>query len=258
MAEGCMELDLPITERGIVNFLGHIAVPERAEYLRFHLTRYLYLLHVVGQFLPRAGIAGAQAMSRQGDAQRILDIGTGFEVDLMRAAFRVPVDTAGFQHSAWPAREGELFFPLDLNDTCELESKVDRQYPLIVMAEVLEHVYTAPELWLAKMRHWLAPGGVLIVQTPNAVFLPNRLKMLVGVHPFEKIRENAANPGHFREYTLPELRQIAHTAGFTVVSSSRKNYFTPTNRLLRFLYRSDFLWPPSFRAGITVVLQKHE
>ena len=102
---------------------------------------------------------------------------------------------------------------------------------------------------------WLQPGGVLILQTPNAVFLPKRIKMAFGFNPFERIRQTANNPGHFREYTLAELVEIVHAAGYTVVSSSRKNYFSPSNPLLRLLYSTDALWPPSFRAGITMVLR---
>jgi len=255
LADYCMELEHPITEQGILDFIGPVPVPEQAEYLRYHIVRYRYLLDVVGRYLPRTAPRPAGDASRGADGRRILDIGTGFEVDLLRQAFKVPVDTAGFQHSGWPARDGETFYPLDLNATAHLETKVDRQYPLIVMAEVLEHVYTAPELFLSKMRHWLQPGGVLVIQTPNAVFLPKRLKMLFGIHPFERIRQNPANPGHFREYTLSELTHIARLSGYTVDSSSRRNYFSPPNRLLRWLYSTDILWPPGFRAGITMVLR---
>jgi predicted SAM-dependent methyltransferase len=258
LADYCMELELPITELDIVRFIGPVAVPEQAEYLRFHLVRYRYLLDVVASYFPPAGVVAPDATKSRGDERRILDIGTGFEVDLLRQAFKVPIDTAGFQHSGWPAREGETFYELNLNETDDLEKKVDRKYPLIVMAEVLEHVYTAPELFLSKMKHWLQPGGFLIVQTPNAVFLPKRIKMLFGIHPFEKIRRNAGNPGHFREYTLSELIEIAHSAGFSVVSNSRKNYFSPASPLLRLLYSADFLWPPGFRAGITMVLKNGE
>lgn len=250
-----MELQLPVTERDIIRFVGPITVPEQAEYLRFHIVRYRYLLNVVARCFPPARGSVGDTSSNGLIGRRILDIGTGFEVDLLRAAFNVPVDTAGFQHSGWPARAGESFYELNLNETQGLEKKVDRRYPLIVMAEVLEHVYTAPELFLAKIKHWLQPGGILLIQTPNAVFLPKRIKMLFGVHPFEKIRENTSNPGHFREYTLSELLHIAHATGFTVVSSSRKNYFCPPSALLRVLYRLDGIWPPGFRAGITLVLR---
>jgi SAM-dependent methyltransferase len=250
-----MELELPVTERDIVSFIGPVAVPEQAEYLRFHIVRYRYLLDVVARYFPPTGGSTSTAAIQRNDDRRILDIGTGFEVDLLRQAFNVPVDTAGFQHAGWQSREGETFYALNLNETDDLHTKVDRQYPLIVMAEVLEHVYTAPELFLAKMKHWLQPGGVLIIQTPNAVFLPKRIKMLFGIHPFEKIRRNTANPGHFREYTLTELNQIAHSSGFTVLSSSSRNYFSPSSRVLRFLYSMDSLWPPGFRAGITMVLK---
>ena len=63
-------------------------------------------------------------------------------------------------------------------------------------------------------------GGVLVVQTPNAVSLPRRLAMLGGRNPYELIREDATNPGHFREYTAAELRRYAAVAGLAVESLS--------------------------------------
>jgi hypothetical protein len=137
-----------------------------------------------------------------------------------------------------------------------------------VFAEVLEHLYTSPVLVLAALRRLLAPGGVLIVQTPNAASLPKRLKLLAGRNPFELIREDRSNPGHFREYTLDEILWFAAQTNFDVVRQSLRFYFDARyahheNRTMRrqpvvgtlknVVYR---LLPPFLREGITVVLRK--
>ena len=48
-----------------------------------------------------------------------------------------------------------------------------------------------------------------MVSTPNALWLKHRIKLLMGRHPYELIREDKGNPGHFREYTAGELGDIA-------------------------------------------------
>ena len=68
-------------------------------------------------------------------------------------------------------------------------------YDVIVFAEVIEHLYTAPELVLPYLRELLVLGGVLLLQTPNAVSLRKRAKLLLGVNPFERIRTERDNPG---------------------------------------------------------------
>ena len=283
-----MEYKLPKTENEILALIGPVSVPEHLEYLKFHAKRYKYLLEVISKTINEeipllrnrysSGLPNDMSVRRGGKStgfdgvftnyisgtesdsihpkNKILDIGTGFEVQLFRDIFKVSVDTAGFYHSGWPEKEGETFYELDLNKLENLSDKVHQKYPLIIMSEVIEHIYTAPELVLPKIKNWLLPDGILVIQTPNAVALPKRLKMLFGIHPFEKIRLNSANPGHFREYTLEELTTIVETAGFKVLFASRKNYFSPNNKFLRFLYSLEFLWPKSLRTGITLVVRK--
>src|SRR5205823_6516869 len=91
------------------------------------------------------------------------------------------------------------------------------RYDVVVMAEVIEHLYTAPELVLGFLKTLVADNGLVIIQTPNAAALSKRLKLLFGRNPYELIRVDTTNPGHFREYTSRELIRIAEGAGFEVV-----------------------------------------
>jgi hypothetical protein len=82
------------------------------------------------------------------------------------------------------------------------------------------------------------------------------------------IRENRRNPGHFREYTLKELKHLAIGAGFEIEHVSTAFYFDArcarhdrsparvqpiVGTLKNVIYRS---FPPSLREGITQVLRK--
>lgn len=237
-----MQKTFPKTKKEILALIGPVSNAESLDYLNFHVIRYLYLLQKILHFIPI-------------QTKKILDIGTGFEVDLMRSVFEMPIDTLGFYHGGWESFADETFYEVDLNNQ-DLLKKAKAKYSLIIMAEVIEHLHSAPETVLHNIRNWLSTDGILIIQTPNAVSLPKRLKMFFGIHPFEKIRLNKDNPGHFREYTIHELVQICETAGYEVLEASAKNYFRPKNKLLQFLYSLEFLWPNSLRTGLTVVVRK--
>jgi cyclopropane fatty-acyl-phospholipid synthase-like methyltransferase len=181
-------------------------------YVAYHAPRFAYLLEV----LARCGL---------GPGSTVLDIGPSRLTSLIRERFGVAVDSLGFgEDRATP--EGR-HFEFDLNRAQQEESwrRDLPRYDFIVMAEVLEHLHTAPQLVLSFVRTLLSDDGRLILQTPNAASLPKRLKMLFGRNPFEMIRADAKNPGHFREYTRKELLALAAEAGFRVEACSVSFYF---------------------------------
>jgi 2-polyprenyl-3-methyl-5-hydroxy-6-metoxy-1,4-benzoquinol methylase len=135
------------------------------------------------------------------------------------------------------------------------------------MAEVLEHVHTAPSLVLRFVASLLRPGGLLVLQTPNAVALGKRVGVLLGRNPYHLIREDPGVPGHFREYTRAELCRYLDGAGFAVEACHRRSYFDLRHhRALRPGERARWPWyvkellyriaPPALRTGITVVARR--
>ena len=136
----------------------------------------------------------------------------------------------------------------------------------MILAEVLEHLYTAPTLVLRFLQSLLRPGGLLVVQTPNAAAAVRRVKLLMGKNPYDLINEDSTNPLHFREYTGDELRRFAVEAGFEVVELEYRNYFDLQHAdPEKSANRSSFvrsveqrfldLLPPTLRTGITMVLR---
>jgi hypothetical protein len=90
--------------------------------------------------------------------------------------------------------------------------------------------------------------------------------MFFGRNPFERIRENKLNPGHFREYTRRELVEYAANSGFIVRKEIAGNYFdfrflhsaetlkySPQRRVLNWMYA---IVPSSAKPGITLILEK--
>jgi SAM-dependent methyltransferase len=227
--------------------------PAMADYLRFHGPRFDYLLQLLaGHVQPR---------------QRLLDIGWSRLTNRIHEELDVAVDAMGFDADG-PIPSGR-YYHFDLND-CQ-HSHLCRAdlpaYDAIVFAEVLEHLHTSPTLVLQYLSSLLKPAGLLVVQTPNAVALPRRMKMLLGRNPYELIRDDATNPGHFREYTADELRHYGETVGLHAETVASRSYFdfrfahhgvtTGRSHMVGRIKNAMYpLLPASLRPGLTAVFRR--
>jgi hypothetical protein len=163
----------------------------------------------------------------------------------------------GFDDPRFPRGNAEEHFEFDLNDAQYRDRWLSvAPHDIVVMAEVIEHLYTAPKLVLACVASWLRPGGYVIVQTPNAVSLRRRLKLLAGRHPYEMIRDTRSNPGHFREYTVDELSHAAQAAGLSTVEATLHNYFGHEGLPGRTYNTVCAVMPAPLKDGITITLRK--
>jgi trans-aconitate methyltransferase len=233
---------------GLKSFDWPLHAISRDTYIECHSKRYAYLLNTIGKLIEQRADAGPVTA---------LDIGPGFQTRLMQAAFPdLEVDTLGFADAA---RMGFLqgavrrHHEFDLNNFQfdDRDVGLDR-YDIIVFCEVIEHLYTMPEKILARLRPHVKPGGVVVVQTPNAVQWRHRVRMLMGRNPFERISHYRM--GHYREYTAAELYEIAAAAGFDICSLELRNYFGLRKRRDTTLIEH-LLWPiAELRSGITAVI----
>lgn len=220
-------------------------------YVAFHAPRYAVLLSLLRNELARHG----------GDG-RVLDIGNSPFSELAAERLGTRIDNLGL-HGEFETPVGQSHW-FDLNQAADPATwRTDLPaYDVIVFAEVIEHLHTAPQLVLRFLRTLLSPGGSLIVQTPNAAVLHNRVQLLLGRNPFEMIREQTNDPGHFREYTRKELLWLAQEGGFGVADWSAHSYFDYRFRaeddqplvgsVLNTLYA---VLPPTLRPGQTAVLR---
>lgn len=207
-------------------------LPDDDVYLRTHARRYELLVELVRGFAP----------------QSILVVGPSYESTLLRDV--APVDTLGWEDNRFPRVGVERHVQHDLNDTDypELEP-----HDVVVCSEVIEHLHISTVPVLRFLSGGLAPQGRLVIQTPNATALPKRLRMLLGRNPYEPIRDEERNPGHFHEFTVGELREAVEAAGLEVERLITANYFdhgSQKNRAYRALAP---LLPGTLREGITVV-----
>ena len=214
-------------------------------------------------------LAKAKAVCPSRSAE-ILDVGRSYlSLELLRAYDNVT--TLGFPlepHSfTGVVRETGIETPFkghiayDLNDAQHTPPTYEGEgFDLVVFGEVIEHLYTAPELTLHALKGLMKPGAHLIVQTPNAAALHKRWNLLVGRNPYERIRINPLNPGHFREYTRRELIDCARGVDLDVVSHDYRDYFgwtpVPGGQATYLAHKAIVAAVPALSRGQTIVLRK--
>jgi len=143
-------------------------------------------------------------------------------------------------------------FEIDLNECANVNlDKIDARYDLIIFSETIEHLHTSPKIVLSFLKGLLSnkSNSGILLQTPNAASIEKRIKMLFGKNPYELIREDEKNPGHFREYTMKELEAYTQAIGCEILYKqfcvywSFNNYFEKIINII-----------PSFRRGLTIIL----
>lgn len=227
-------------------------------YLYTHAKRYAYLLSEIRRI--RKKIQSTSPVVT-------LDIGPSYFTELYSMEF--PEDTLYTLGLDYPENRGGHFPPsiaynkkahiyYNLNDSqnCNLLPEDIPLIDIVILAEVIEHLHTAPEIVLQFLKQLMKSGSYLILQTPNAAELTKRTKLMFqGKNPYEMIRENADNPGHFREYTKRELIGIAKKTGFEICHVKLTNYFLydSTKGAVQKIIRS--LAPPGIRRYIFMVLK---
>jgi hypothetical protein len=224
-------------------------------YVAFHSPRYAFLLQRLDKYNVTSNT-------------KLLDIGPSRLTTLMHEKFRVYPDSLGFGTNTLIDGARHFEFDLNLTQNTNLWMKDLPQYEFVVMAEVIEHLYTAPSLVLSFIKTLLVENGLLIIQTPNAASLPKRLKLLRGHNPYEMLRVDPSDPGHFREYTISELYKLAEEMGFCVELCLTSFYFDARfarhevgniqpqpilGSIKNFLYQ---YLPKDLREGVTMIWRK--
>lgn len=104
-------------------------------------------------------------------------------------------------------------------------------FDTILLMGVIEHIPSSPRRMLDVLYDALKPGGLLILDTPNLAYLPNRRALRRGRSPYVPIHEQffSEDPfeGHVREYTAEELHWMLRSTGFEILETDFFNY-SPT------------------------------
>jgi 2-polyprenyl-3-methyl-5-hydroxy-6-metoxy-1,4-benzoquinol methylase len=148
-----------------------------------------------------------------GEKLSALDVGggSGWLLDIVRAADPRVTDTSvvDIDGAARQLAEaaGHSFFEGRIEDL-----PVTRTFDVVLMLNLIEHV-TDPRAVLGKARELLAPGGRLVIKTPNTDALDARLFRNSSWGGFH-------TPRHFVLFTRPSFTKLAQEVGLSVESFS--------------------------------------
>lgn len=141
----------------------------------------------------------------------------------------------------------------------------DEPLGLVTMYEVIEHV-DDPRAVLRQVHDWLAPGGYVVLSTPNRSSLNRRIKALPGLralylrlsgHPADEV-----SAGHVEEYHFDEMVGFLRDAGFELAQSRGVVLLLPFPGAIRPLARSPRFarlnarsgdWAPSLAGAMYLV-----
>ena len=100
----------------------------------------------------------------------------------------------------------------------EDEPPFERRFDTVFFSEVIEHLPIPGYVALARLRRVLAPGGLLLLTTPNFYRLRNVVYVAMGRRIYDHFREPGDGPlGHVIEYDPPRLCWQLERAGFSDV-----------------------------------------
>ena len=119
---------------------------------------------------------------------------------------------------------GETFScPMDLFDAeRDRFPYPDGHFQTVLCCELLEHLATDPMHMIAEINRILAPGGWLVMSTPNITCLRSVHAVLHGYHPelfsayIKPGPDGSVDPRHSREYAPREIALLVEAGGLQV------------------------------------------
>ena len=185
--------------------------------------------------LVRVGAALRRARMTTG---RVLDFGSVFRQ--LRAVWTPGSDSMWTRPIATmamtaPSIPSSKFWPrtgstvIDLGSAGrDLSSLPSGSYDAILCMGVIEHIPHTPRLLLQSLDRLLRPGGQLILDTPNLLYIYTREKLAAGqsIFPSIEVQFHVQPPfeGHHREYTPREVAWMLEAIGHEVSELETYNY----------------------------------
>jgi 2-polyprenyl-3-methyl-5-hydroxy-6-metoxy-1,4-benzoquinol methylase len=112
----------------------------------------------------------------------------------------------------------------------------------VFAGEIIEHLVDTRR-FLNETHRVLAPGGIVVITTPNLASFENRLRLLFGRYP-QWVEYELSDQGHVRSYTPKTLRAQLRDCGFAV--EAIKGNWVP---VVPQRYMNDLIWPAIAKTG---------
>jgi len=169
----------------------------------------------------RQGSSHAFLVDLVGSNKRVLDVGcdTGYLGEALAAYGN---ETSGFEVNETTAEEARRRLVRvevgDLEGTDLVDVFGRGSFDIVVFGDVIEHLRD-PLPVLRQARPLLAPGGSVLISTPNVAHGDVRLALLKGQFNYTKL--GILDETHTRFFTRDSLVAFLHDAGFVLVELRR-------------------------------------
>lgn len=169
----------------------------------------------------KQGTSHAMLVEMVGANKRVLDVGcdTGYLGEALGAFGN---ETAGFEVNEETAEEArKRLTRVEVGDleTTDLVSVFGAgSFDVVVFGDVLEHLRD-PLPVLRQSRHLLAPGGSVVISTPNVAHGDVRLALLSGRFDYNQL--GILDVTHTRFFTKQSLVDFLHDGGFVLAELQR-------------------------------------
>lgn len=139
--------------------------------------------------------------------------------DLARAATEIVGFDVAAEGVEAARRDGYEAYAVDCTDQNAVNATGLEPFDVVVLGEVIEHVAN-PGLLLEALKQTVAPGGRLVLTTPNA----NRLVNVM----LAALRREILHPDHVAVYSPTTLRSLLERSGWSVTWVG--TYLSPRRR----------------------------
>lgn len=92
----------------------------------------------------------------------------------------------------------------------------DREFDLVIFAEIIEHLLNDPCQVLREIKRVLKIDGTLILTTPNVARLENVTRLISGANIYDPYSGYGSYGRHNREYNIHELIQLLEYEGYEI------------------------------------------
>ena len=155
---------------------------------------------------------------------------TGIDKYVFAANNSFSIDDINGLRRIWDT-QGLIILPKDI-----LRDEAGDKYEAVVSIAAIEH-QKDPKQFLKGLKAALIPDGLIYLATPNISHLLNRLRFMLGFSPLQAHLPNFFNrgedyEGHWREYTLKELKQMFGWLDIKVLSAKNIQSLRPRFKLL--------------------------
>lgn len=189
-----------------------IKSPSEKQYFDIHIDRYQYILSQIRKLhLPASA--------------KILDIGA-YPPHLFKAL-------TGLGYQVWGISSPHEAIRHPHIKTLNIESKSlpfqKNSFDLVLFTEIIEHLTIHPQKILTQIKLVLKPAGYLLLTTPNVLRSQNLFSLIIRKNIYFSLSQLKQLPyhRHNREYTLPEIINLLHSAGFKIVHRHHFIAYTP-------------------------------